>query len=59
MLVACRCDLPADDCTFQLEETVKENGEQLSRVKQQLEERQSERNRIKYEVTTYIGCRLV
>jgi hypothetical protein len=50
---------PDDDHLFQLEETVKENSEQLGKVKQQLEERQTERNRIKYEVTTSFGCRLV
>lgn len=46
-----------DDRFFQLEETVKENSEQLGKVKQQLEERQSERNRIKYEATTLLALR--
>ncbi|KAF8268112.1 cohesin complex subunit psm1 [Lactarius quietus] len=46
-----RASLREDNDTYEakkatLEETVKESSEQLSRVKQQLEERQTERNRI-------------
>lgn len=33
---------------FQLEANIKENDEQLRRVKQQMEDQQSERTRIKY-----------
>jgi structural maintenance of chromosome 1 len=35
--------------TFQLESKIKENSEQLRKVKQQLEAQQSERTRIKYD----------
>ena len=58
-MCAAYISLFVDDRPFQLEGTVRENGEQLGKVKQQLEDRQSERNRIKYEVTIFIRCSFV